>query len=51
MQSVERCVKLISEVAMKVCGETARDGYINAKLQTRKELPTFGNQGQYYNET
>ncbi|GBO02823.1 hypothetical protein AVEN_118459-1 [Araneus ventricosus] len=25
-QSVERCVKLISEAAMAVCGETARDG-------------------------
>ncbi|GBL86792.1 hypothetical protein AVEN_96030-1 [Araneus ventricosus] len=47
-QSVERCVKLISEVAMKVCGETARDGYIRAKLQVRKELPTFDNKGQYY---
>ncbi|GBL91680.1 hypothetical protein AVEN_108312-1 [Araneus ventricosus] len=42
-QSVERCFKLISEAAMKVCGETARDGYISAKLQARKELPTFDN--------
>ena len=31
-KSVERCVKLLSEVAMKVCGETARDRYIRAKL-------------------
>ncbi|GBL82608.1 hypothetical protein AVEN_263691-1 [Araneus ventricosus] len=51
MQSVERCVKLISEAAMKVCGETARDGYIRAKFQARKELPTFDNKGQYYSNT
>ncbi|GBO25510.1 hypothetical protein AVEN_206549-1 [Araneus ventricosus] len=42
-QSVERCVKLISEAAMKVCGETARYGYIRAQFQARKELPTFDN--------
>ncbi|GBL91019.1 hypothetical protein AVEN_226520-1 [Araneus ventricosus] len=47
-QSVERCVKLISEAAMKVCGETTRDGYIRAKLQARKELPTSDNKEQYY---
>ncbi|GBM01151.1 hypothetical protein AVEN_27249-1 [Araneus ventricosus] len=50
-QSVERCVKLISEAAMNVCGETARDGYISAKLQERKELPTIDNKGQYYSNT
>ncbi|GBM33193.1 hypothetical protein AVEN_251610-1 [Araneus ventricosus] len=50
-QSVERCVKLISEAAMKVCGETARDGYIRAKFKARKELPTFDNKGQYYSNT
>ncbi|GBN98965.1 hypothetical protein AVEN_204183-1 [Araneus ventricosus] len=50
-QSVERYVKLISEAAMKVCRETARDGYIRAKLQARKELPTSDNKGQYYSNT
>ncbi|GBM27211.1 hypothetical protein AVEN_202100-1 [Araneus ventricosus] len=50
-QSVERCVKLISEAEMKVCGETARDGYICAKFQARKELPTFNNKGQCYSNT
>ncbi|GBM33672.1 hypothetical protein AVEN_203707-1 [Araneus ventricosus] len=49
--SVERCVKLIFEAGMKVCGETARDGYIRAKLQARKELPTFDNKGHYYSNT
>ncbi|GBM09322.1 Doublesex- and mab-3-related transcription factor 1 [Araneus ventricosus] len=51
MQSVERCAKLISEAAMKVCGETARDGYIRAKLQARKEIPTSNNNGQNYSNT
>ncbi|GBN41443.1 hypothetical protein AVEN_106735-1 [Araneus ventricosus] len=37
-QSVERCVKLISEAAMKVCDETARDGYIRATLQARNKF-------------
>ncbi|GBO10210.1 hypothetical protein AVEN_147057-1 [Araneus ventricosus] len=50
-QSVERCVKLISEAAMKVCGETARYGYIRSQFQARKELPTFENKGQYYSNT
>ncbi|GBO08893.1 hypothetical protein AVEN_224413-1 [Araneus ventricosus] len=49
--SVERCVKLISEAAMKVCGETARDRYMRAKLQARKELPTFDSKEQYYSNT
>ncbi|GBM91591.1 hypothetical protein AVEN_164198-1 [Araneus ventricosus] len=50
-QSVERCVKLISEATMKVCGETARHGYIRAKFQARKELPTFDNKGHYCSNT
>ncbi|GBO00272.1 hypothetical protein AVEN_16903-1 [Araneus ventricosus] len=50
-QSVEPCVKLLSKAAMKVCGETARDGYIRAKLQASKELPTSDNKGQYFSNT
>ncbi|GBM91436.1 hypothetical protein AVEN_179533-1, partial [Araneus ventricosus] len=50
-QPVERCVKLISEAAMNVCGETTRDGSIRAKLQARKELPTFDNKGQCYSNS
>ncbi|GBM38116.1 hypothetical protein AVEN_40987-1 [Araneus ventricosus] len=49
-QSVEQCVKRISEAVMKVCGGTAR-GYIRAKLQARKELLMFDNKGQYYSNT
>ncbi|GBO04600.1 hypothetical protein AVEN_186341-1 [Araneus ventricosus] len=50
-QTVERRVKLIYEAAMEVYGETARDGYIRAKFQARKELLMFDNKGQYYSNT
>ncbi|GBM07088.1 hypothetical protein AVEN_177056-1 [Araneus ventricosus] len=46
-QPVERCVKLLSEAAMNVCGEIARDGYIRAKFQARKELPASDNKGLF----
>lgn len=47
MQSVEECVKLISEAPMKVVRETTRVGNIRAKLQTKKKLKTFKNNPQY----
>ncbi|GBO28777.1 hypothetical protein AVEN_77596-1, partial [Araneus ventricosus] len=50
-QSVERSVKLISKAAVKVCGETAKYGYIRAQFQARKEFPTFDNKGQNYSNT
>lgn len=40
-QTVERCIKLITEASIKVCGEDSRDGYIRAKLDARKNLPIF----------
>lgn len=47
-QSVERCVKLITEASLKVFGEDSRDGYIRSKLQAREHLPSFENKGQYF---
>ncbi|GBN68107.1 hypothetical protein AVEN_272279-1 [Araneus ventricosus] len=47
-QSVERRVKLISEAAMKVCGETGRDG---CHTSSKEGTSTFGNKGQYYSNT
>lgn len=47
-QAVERCVKLVTEAALKVCSEEARNGYIVAKLDARKSLPAYDNKGQYY---
>ena len=41
-QSVERHVKLVTEAAQAVCGDLRRDGYIRAKLLSRKDIKQFG---------
>ncbi len=38
-QSVERCVKLITEAAAAVSGELNRDGFIRARIQSRELMP------------
>ena len=40
-QAVERCVKLVTEAAGKVCGHHNRDGYIRATLKSRAMMPIF----------
>jgi hypothetical protein len=40
-QSVERCVKLVTEAAAAVCGAKSRDGFIRARLQSRELMPQF----------
>jgi hypothetical protein len=40
-QSVERHVKLVTEAAGAVCGEQRRDGFIRAKLLSRKIMSKF----------
>lgn len=40
-QSVERCVKIVTEASMEVCGEDRRDGYILNTLQSRQKMPIF----------
>jgi hypothetical protein len=47
-QAVERCIKVVTDASLKVCGQEARDGYIRAKLEARKKLPIFDNKAQYY---
>ena len=42
-QSTERCVKLVTEAAAKVCGQEARDGYIRARVRHREAMSTFDN--------
>lgn len=39
-QAVSRAVKLVTEAASMVCGNETRDGFIRAKLHTRKLHPT-----------
>lgn len=47
-QSVERMVKLVTEVSMKVADELRRDGYIRAVLLSRSEMPKFNNKPQFH---
>lgn len=43
-QAVEWCIKL---VASAVFGEEFRDGYIRAKLESRRVMPQFETKAQY----
>lgn len=47
-QAVERCVKVITNASSKVCGGLARDGFIRAKMEAPKDLPSFDNKAQYF---
>ena len=40
-QSTERCVKQVTEAAAAVVGQEARDGFVRARLQSRKTMPVF----------
>lgn len=40
-QAVERHVRIVSQASAAVCGELRRDGYIRAKLSSRKSIPKF----------
>lgn len=48
-QAVERCVKLVTEASLLVCGPEARDGFIKARILSRKSLPIFETKSQYFN--
>lgn len=41
-QSVERCVKLVTEASQSVTNATSRDGFIRTRLQSRGKMPNFG---------
>ena len=46
-QAVERMIKLVTVASSKVCGQTSRDGYNRAALQSRKVIPTFNTKNQF----
>lgn len=46
-QSVERCVKLVTEAAQRVIGESGRDGLIQNRLKSRGEMPEFDHKNQF----
>ncbi len=46
-QSVERCVKLVTQSAAAVCGAKSRDGFIRNRIQSRELMPQFETKLQY----
>lgn len=46
-QAVERCVKVVSEASLNVCGAHARDGFIRTRLLDRKIMPIFETKRDY----
>jgi len=46
-QAVERHVRVVTEAAKAVYGAENRDGYIKAKLKSRKEMPKFNSKKDY----
>lgn len=46
-QAVERCIKLVTDASMAVCGQTRRDGFIRAWLNSRKIMPKFETKKQH----
>jgi len=46
-QAVERAVKLVTEASMSVCGETARNGFIKNRIQSRQQMAVFNKKSDY----
>lgn len=46
-QCVERCVKLVTEASVAVCGADARDGFIRARVDSRKTMGCFNTKSEY----
>ena len=46
-QSVERCVKLVSEASASVCGINTRDGFIRLRLRSRELMHKFESKQDY----
>lgn len=46
-QSVERCIKLVTESSKKVCGDKNRDGLIRTTLASRASMKSFENKSEY----
>nr|CAI5835293.1 unnamed protein product [Callosobruchus analis] len=46
-QAVESDIKLVAEASRNVCESDAHDGYIKAKIKSRKIMTTFDTKSQY----
>jgi hypothetical protein len=47
IQTVERCIKLVTEASGAVCGYEKRDGFIRGRLLSRKNMPSFETKRDY----
>lgn len=46
-QAVERHVKVITDAARSVCGKERREGYIRAKLESRKRMSKYSTKSEW----
>lgn len=46
-QAVERCVKVVTEVSKKVCGQDARNGMIANIIASRNNMSIFNSKQDY----
>src|SRR6218665_2984944 len=46
-QSVERCVKIVTEASLTLCGKPARDGFIRSRFEARNIMPVFSTRSDY----
>ena len=46
-QSVERCVKNVTDASLAVCGQGSQDGFIHSRLEGRRIMPVFNMKAEY----
>ena len=46
-QSVERCIKIVTEASQMLGGQSARDGFIRSRLEARRIVPVFNTKSNY----
>lgn len=46
-QGTERCIRLVTEAAASVCSSLARDGFIRARIASRKLMTTFNTKSEF----
>lgn len=49
-QAVERCVNLVTEASISVCGSEARDGFIRSRIKARQDIPLFESKSQFFQQ-
>lgn len=47
-QSVERCIKTVTEASQQVCGSKSREGLIQNKIKSRSEMKHFNTKKDYF---